>query len=188
MPTPRTRGAALTTAAGLALTGLLVSFTLAGSSAAVTATTQDVVRQTNAETHFYPSGGSTFAVYPIYALPLPSGSWVVTATLTLVNWGPSDYVRCQIDAMYPSAAIGSATTTVGNTTQSGNIGAASTVSTLTVIGAATITGNPAYVEVACWHDTTRAAGVGLPFIDPGATLLAHKSTELDVGTAQINGA
>jgi hypothetical protein len=113
------------------------------------------------------------------SLTLPAGSWVVSAEATLVNFGPSDFARCQIYANGKQIASGA--TMVGNPNLSGAEGAAALVAGRGLIGAFEIsTTVPA--ELRCLHDHNTPSGEGPRYVDAGAVLLAHKSASLSSTT------
>lgn len=104
-----------------------------------------------------PNGSVT--VNPMF---LPAGTYLVTFTGTLVNFGPSsDFFRCQIYAAGVTVAL--------NTVDLGN---EMTVAPMTVQTVVTVTfGGTTAVGSACSHDNNLPAQ-GAYYLDPGATLTA----------------
>jgi hypothetical protein len=132
---------------------------------------QDVVRQTSAAVSLSPEGGVPTTVI---AQSLPAGSWVLSSNATLVSWGPSDYTRCGLYA--GDTPLGGATTMVGDPTSPGGSGASVFVATLSVHGAFT-SATDKKITLRCLHDSNRPP-TGTAYVDPGATVWAHKSDRL----------
>jgi Flp pilus assembly protein CpaB len=135
----------------------------------VPTTANDAVAETSASVPLSQSGGTPVTVT---SLSLPAGSWVLSSELSLVSWGPSDYTRCQIVAN--GNQIASGTTMVGDPNVAGAHGASSLVADRGLIGVVR-SSTPFGASLRCWHDSTMSSP---PFVDPGATLLAHKSGSL----------
>ncbi|MEW2033361.1 hypothetical protein AB0901_23015 [Streptomyces roseifaciens] len=131
---------------------------------------QDVVRQSTSAVQLSTAGGAHTTVI---SESVPAGSWVLSANATLVSWGPSDYTRCMLYT--GNTNIGGASTVVGNPGP-GSAGTGTFVTTVSVHGAFTST-SPATISLRCGHDQDRAAGAA-PYVDPQATLWAHRSEGL----------
>ncbi|MBZ4318320.1 hypothetical protein [Streptomyces huiliensis] len=134
------------------------------------ATGQDVVRQNSSAVQLSTKGGVPTTVV---SESVPAGSWVLSGNATLVGWGPSDYTRCALYA--GESAVGAASTMVGSPT-SGSAGTGVYVATVGIHGAFSSTGSTT-VSLRCGHDQDRAAGAA-PYVDPQATLWAHRSDAL----------
>lgn len=157
----RFRWAVLGAVACVACAGIGVAY--GATSNEITASTQDVVLQTSAATPLPTMGGQNTTVLSVR---LPAGSWVVTSDAVAVNFGANDIVRCgiyrgavQLSGMSAEVATGHVVADIPTTG-----------------GFIRTTGSK--VTLQCWHD----ADVAGEYIDPGATLTAHKSTSLVVQT------
>jgi|SRR4051794_33493751 Flp pilus assembly protein CpaB len=135
----------------------------------VPTTANDAVAETSSSVLLSQSGGTPVTVT---SLSLPAGSWVLSSQLSLVSWSPSDYARCQIVA--GSNQIASGTTMIGDPDAPGAHGASTFVAGRGLIGAVRST-TPFVASLRCSHDSAMTAP---PYVDPGATLLAHKSGSL----------
>lgn len=138
---------------------------------AITSTTQDVVASTSGSRTLGTDGGVPTTVLKA---TLPAGSWVLTLHASVVNFGASDYTRCML--FRGTTNLGGATATVGDPAQSGAAGPAALVSTVSFAKGLTLPG-AATVSVQCSHDSTNGAA---PYLDGGASLVAHKSSSLVV--------
>ncbi|MFD9636561.1 hypothetical protein [Streptomyces violascens] len=130
-------------------------------------TSQDVVRQTPSSVLLSAAGGVPTTVI---SETVSAGSWVLSASATLVSWEPSDYTRCSLYA--GETVVGGATTMIGNNTTGAGSGVYA--ATVSVQGAFSGTG-PTTVSLRCGHDTTRNRA---PYVDPQATLWIHRSDSL----------
>jgi hypothetical protein len=144
----------------------------------VPSTAKDAVIHTTAAKSLSTTGGAETTIISVI---LPAGSWVISATVTLVNFGPSDYTRCQIVA--GTTQIGAATTMVGNPTLTGAQGSAPFVATLSTMGAFKTSAVATTVNVNCSHDHSTPPPNGPGYVDPLATLHAQKSASLVLGTS-----
>jgi hypothetical protein len=144
----------------------------ASSSAPVSPAAQDVIGGTSSGTNLSTTGGVHVT---LVTLTLPAGSWVVSSQTTIVNFGPSDYFRCQITA--GGVEIGSGTTMVGDPNLFGAQGPGVYVAGRGLIGWVT-TKSSLSVSLNCWHDNDTPDGYGPPYVDGGAVLWAHKSRQL----------
>jgi hypothetical protein len=145
---------------GVAIGGVVIQAGLMMSAAAAApAVIQS--RTTSAVTLADAGGVNTRVV----SLALSAGSWTISSDVTAVNFGPGDYVRCQIQAN--SATLHGATIDGGGTVYLGNrVAGISTAGTLTSATSVSVT-------VECSHDTSAASG-GEFYLDPGATITAVK--------------
>jgi hypothetical protein len=156
--------------AGMAGAGAAYAAT-ANATRAVGSTTSDIVVSTGASDTLSTTGGTTTT---IASVTLPPGSWVLTLHASLVNFGPSDYTRCSL--YRNSTNVGGATATVGDPAGSGSMGAAAYVSTVS-FATAFRSSSSAGISVRCSHDSTNGSA---PYVDAGASLVAHKSPSLDI--------
>ena len=87
----------------------------------------------------------------------------------LVNYGPSDYTRCQI--WVSTTPIAGVSTLVGEPSQPGAIGPAGLLSPFALVGG---TSNATRVSAAlcCEHDDSNGA---YPYVDGAASMWAHKT-------------
>jgi hypothetical protein len=141
-------------------------------AAAAGPTAQDVFVKSGGTTELSPYAGISVGV-GFVSLTGGTGNWVVQATATVVNWGPSDYYRCKLtDAdgrlLNTSAAL------VGNGTAPGSAGDGALVVPITVAGVVNTGANGNWVSFGCGHD----GGNRPSRVDPGATVWAHRSAEL----------
>ncbi len=156
--------------AGMAGAGAAYAATV-NASGAIGSSTSDIVVSTSGSNTLSQTGGATTT---IASVTLPPGSWVLTLHASLVNFGPSDYTRCSL--YKNSTNIGGATATVGNPAGSGSMGAAAYVSTVS-FATALRSSSSAGISVRCSHDSTNGS---TPYVDAGASLVAHKSTSLAI--------
>jgi hypothetical protein len=131
--------------------------------------TKDVLRRNLQPALLSPQGGVRVTVESV---TLPAGHWVLSSKESLVNFGPSDYVRCAIVA--GSGDINGATSLVGDTAQPGNQGPGALVATVENLGSIDLT-KPTVISVQCDHDTTGAQ----PYVDADSALWAHRSRNID---------
>jgi hypothetical protein len=118
-------------------------------------------------------------------LTLPSGTWVLHSDETIVNLGPSDWVRCEI-AESPGAPLDRQSAFVGNPAQQPVAYPSQPATTATVLSetAALILGVRTTVSLYCDHDTSAQAS-SLPYVDPGAVLWAHQTGNLTSTTGSL---
>jgi hypothetical protein len=162
------RGAVALGVAIAAVGGGAAAWAATGS---VTASATDTV-VTSTSAHSLSVNGGTFT--DVLDVSLPAGYWVVSADGNLVDWGPSDYTRCHITV--GGTQIAAVSTMVGNGSASGAHGPASFLSPFSLTGGVTLT-SPATATLQCWHDETVSTS---GYVDPGATLWAHKTGSLKV--------
>ena len=148
-------------ATGIAFAALAAGGVAYGVSAAPTATATDSVAHSSA--------GSV--------LHLPAGKYVLSGAGDLVNWGPSDYSRCKI--LVGSTQIAAVSTIVGSPAGAGNFGAAAFVSPFALTGGVSVGSAGADASLQCWHDSTNGSQ---PFVDPNASLYAHRTSSLQLNT------
>ena len=138
----------------------LVAGTLAlGAPAGVAQASTPAVYQIR--THVSVTLSDAGGVYsPVEATTLQAGSWTISSNLTAINFGPGDFVRCQLRS--DGALIdGGATVYLADRV-------AGLVDIGTVVSTTSIT-----VETVCDHDSS-ASSSGQFYVDPGATLTAVK--------------
>jgi hypothetical protein len=118
---------------------------------------------------------------PILTVQLPASSkgtqYVRVAHGDLVNFGPSDYTRCQI--VVDGAEIASVSTIVGNPTGAGSNGPAAFLSPFSLTGGANVPASGGTATLRCWHDETNGS---VPYVDGGASVWAHQTGSLTTGT------
>jgi hypothetical protein len=96
---------------------------------------------------------------------------VVSASASLVNFGASDYTRCQL-ALNGNPIVGS-TGMVGDGSKGTN-GDGALVMPFALNGAAVVGASGGTLSLRCSHDTSGLT----PSVDPGATLAVHHSASL----------
>jgi hypothetical protein len=139
--------------------------------ATVTASTADTVVSSTSSRALSVNGG---VMTDVLEVTLPAGHWVVTGGGDLVDWGPSDYTRCRI--VVGATQIASVSTMVGDGSAAGGHGPASYLSPFSLTGGITLTA-PTTANLQCWHDAT-VSSTG--YVDPGATLWAHRTSSSKV--------
>jgi hypothetical protein len=168
---PRNWGVALASAAVLAVGSGVAAYATVTTSV-VSSTASDAVRKSTANINLSTVGG---APTTIVSMTLPAGSWVLSSTESAVNFGPSDYLRCNI--MRGGTSLVGNTTMVGDNSLPGAMGPGAYVATLASIGRFT-SARQTTVSLSCNHDTDTPSPNGPPYIDAGATLWAHRATKL----------
>lgn len=109
-------------------------------------------------------------------MSLPAGSWVLSSEATVVNFGPSDYVRCEVYA--GGHQIASGATMVGNGALTGGRGPGAYLAGRGLLGSVTSNG-PFIAVLYCSHDNSTPSGQPAPYVDAGAVLWAHAAGTLD---------
>ncbi len=159
-----------------AATGALVFTAWASASprrAAVTSPPKDVLAETSSNTNLSTVGGQETTVI---SMTLPAGSWVITSEDTLVNFGPSDYFRCAIQAP-GTTQIASGSSMVGDPNLSGAQGPGVYVAGRGLVGSLKSTSSFT-ASLVCSHDNNTPSGNGPPYVDAGAVMWAHVSQGL----------
>jgi hypothetical protein len=148
------------------------------ASHAVSAAGTDTVVSSTAGTFLSPNAGTTT---PVLTLTLPTSTngshYVITAQGNFVNFGPSDYTRCQV--LVNGTQISSVSATVGDFNQSGNVGPAGLVVPFSLTGAVNAPAAGGTAVLQCWHDHANGAA---PYIDGNASMWAHKTGSLKIAT------
>ena len=155
--------AAATVALGLAIGVAAEDYAQAAPNAPNAAS--DIFKKTTAAT-FLPPGG---VVVVVQTMTLRAGDWVVTSEDNAVGLNqPTDVVRCGLrtagDAFH-----------VTHATQIGNADGYPFVAMLSATVGLHLTGNTV-VENFCLHDAANGATY---YIDPEATMWAHKASDLN---------
>ena len=122
------------------------------------------------------ASASTLESAVVLSLSLPAGRYLFHADGNLVDWAASDYTRCHI--MVGSKQIASVSTVVGAGSVDGKDGPASILSPFSLTGAIAITA-PRTATLQCWHDIDVTDPA---YVDPGASMWAHKTDSLKVAT------
>jgi hypothetical protein len=94
----------------------------------------------------------------------------------LVNFGPSDYTRCNL--VVNGTQVAAVSTIVGDPNASGSQGAAPYLSPFSLTGGANVPATGGTGALQCWHDNSNGA---TPYVDGGATVWAHKTAGLKIG-------
>lgn len=172
-----TRRSRLTALVVAGLAALVAGSAFAASHTVSTTGTDTVVTVSHNVTLSDTGGTKT----PVATLTFPKTSAVTHYVLTgdgdAVNFGPSDYTRCQL--MVNGTQVGAVSTIIGSPTASGNEGPAGWITPFSLAGAATVPTSGGTAVLQCWHDTTNGA---VPYVDGGATVWAHKTNSLIIGT------
>jgi hypothetical protein len=137
----------------------------------VSATRTDTVVTASTAHGLSPSGG---VFTDVLTLNLPSGKYVIQANGNLVDWSASDYTRCHITV--GSRQIASVNTVVGAGSVDGKDGPAAILSPFSLTGAIAIKA-PRTATLQCEHDIDVTDPA---YIDPGASMWAHKTDSLNV--------
>lgn len=143
-----------------ALTGVVALGALALPQARTRGTTAVVATRTS-QVQLPAAGGSRV---PATAALLDPGAWTLVGKVSAVNFGPADYVRCELRAN--GAKLDGATA---------HVGTSNFVATIVTLGGIRVD-RAAQVVMECWHDVDRR---GL-YLDPGATILATPADAVDV--------
>lgn len=166
-----------TAVAGIMVTAALLSggIAYAATSSTPTASKTDTIVTTAAGVSLSATGGVETTIATIN---LPPGAYVLHASGDLVNNGPSDYTRCQIQV--GGTPVAGVSTLVGNPSTSGASGPADLLSPFALTGG-TVNSTTTTVSATlrCWHDTTNGS---TPYIDGDASLWAHKTSGLKLAT------
>jgi hypothetical protein len=173
-PLTRRRLSAVTATAAV----VLCAGTAYAASTAVTTSATDTVVTTSHSVALSPTGNATT---PIATLTFPKTSaptdYVLTAQGDAVNFGPSDYTRCAL--VVNGTQIGQVNTIIGAPADSGAEGAAGLVSPFSLARGVSVPAAGGTGILQCWHDKTNGA---TPYVDPGASVWAHRTTSLTIGT------
>ena len=151
---------------GSALVMLLPAL-LATAGTAQAAAGPNVVQARTASAVILPDAGATLVT--VESVSLGKGSWTVTSNATAVNFGPGDYVRCQLDAYGSVLMDGGATTYLAN-----RVGGVVDVGTWK-------SGVPFTVALRCDHDHV-ASYTSQFYFDPGVTLTAVRGGPIESPT------
>ena len=165
------------TIVGIAVTATLLSggIAYAATSSTPTASTTDTIVTTTLNEGLSATGGVPTT---IATLNLPPGAYVLHASGDVVNFGPSDYTRCQI--VVGSTQAATVATLVGNPAKPGALEPAGDLSGFALVGGAVnTTTSPVQAILRCSHDHTNGA---TPYVDSGASLWAHKTNGLKLAT------
>jgi hypothetical protein len=123
----------------------------------------------------------TDAMTPILTLTFPASSsathYVLAAQGDIVNFGASDYTRCNLPVN--GTQIGAVSTIVGNPTASGAQGPAAFQSPFSLTGAVNVPATGGTGVLQCWHDHTNGA---TPYVDGDASVWAHRTASLKTAT------
>jgi hypothetical protein len=152
----------------------LIGGTAYAENTAVNATASDTVVRTASNKDVAPPDGDNRT--EILTVALPAGQYVLSAYGDLVNFGPSDFTRCQV--VVNGAEIASVSTIVGDQGLR-NRGPAGYVSPFSLAGGVKVGNAGATATLQCWHDSPNGAG---PYVDGGATLMAHRTESLKMAT------
>jgi hypothetical protein len=165
------------TVVGIVVTAALVTggAAYAARSSTPTASKTDTIVSTSANINLSATGGVETT---IATLNLPPGAFVLHASGDVVNFGPSDFTRCQI--VVASTQVAAVSTLVGDPAASGAQGPAGLLSPFALVGGAVnATTTTELAALRCEHDTTNGS---TPLVDGGASLWAHKTTGLKLAT------
>jgi hypothetical protein len=165
-------------AAAVAAVTVLIAATAYAASTSVTTSSKDTVISLGANTNLSVTGGEKV---PLLTLDFPRSSkathYVLAAQGDLVNFGPSDYTRC--DLVVNGNEIASVSTIVGDPTPGGTQGPAAFLSPFSLTGAATVPASGGTGVLQCWHDNTNGA---TPYVDSNASVWAHRTGSLKTAT------
>jgi len=157
-------------AVAIAAAGALSAAHAGGQPRAAAAT--DVVVSTQAQTPLSTTHDKT----TVLTQHLRAGSYVVSATASLVNFGASDYTRCQITL--GDTQLTAVTALVGDGTATGNHGDGAIVMPMPLQSGVVVPAGGDVLSLRCWHDHD---GVS-EYVDGGPVLAAHRSDSLRLVT------
>lgn len=144
---------------------------LTTQAVAFAASGPNVVQARSATSVTLPDAGATLQY--VESVNLAPGSWTVTGNATAVNFGPGDYVRCQLDAN-GRLMDGGATVYLAD-----RVGGLVNVGTWKSTAAFT-------VALVCDHDSA-ASYAGQFYFDPGVTLTAVRGGPISSPTVSSSG-
>jgi len=170
MKLPRTA----VTAAAVTAALLTAGAAYAATAGTPTATKTDTIVTTTGIKSLSAEGGTRTTIIRIN---LPRGAYVLDASGDLVNFGPSDYTRCQISVA--GTQVAAVSTLVGDPAASDAQGAAALVAPFALTGGVIVTRANAQAILRCSHDDTNGA---TPYVDSNVSLWAHKTSALKTAT------
>jgi hypothetical protein len=137
---------------------------------------RDIVASSASNTNLSTTGG---AVTTIVAMKLPASSsqthYVLAAQGDIVNFGASDYTRCNL--VVNRTQVAAVSTIVGNPAATGAQGPAAFLSPFSLTGGVDVPASGATAVLRCWHDNTNGA---TPYVDVGASVWAHQTASLKI--------
>jgi hypothetical protein len=137
----------------------------------------DIVMKLSANKNLSSAGGSYTTVLTVQLPQSSKGTqYVLAAQGDLVNFGTSDYTRC--DIVVNSTEAASVSTIVGDPT-AGSQGPAPFLSPFSLTGGATVPASGGTATLRCWHDNTNGA---TPYVDSSTSIWAHQTGSLTTGT------
>jgi hypothetical protein len=164
--------------AGTLAVSVLIGGTAYAASRSVTASATDTVVSLSANKSLSSRGATKT---PILTLALPASTsgtrYVITGQGNFVNFGPSDFTRCQV--IVNGTQISSVSATVGNPGQSRSVGPAGLVVPFSLTGGVKVPAGGGTAVLRCWHDSSNGA---TPYIDGNASMWAHRSLSLKTAT------
>ena len=138
----------------------------------------DTVMTLSANKNLSSTGGAFTSIITVQLPETSDGTqYVLAAQGNLVNFGPSDYTRCQI--LVNGTQIAAVSTMVGSPSASGNQGPASYLSPFSLTGGIKVAASGGTATLRCWHDTTNGA---TPYVDANTSIWAHQTGSLTTGT------
>ena len=138
----------------------------------------DTVMTLSANKNLSNTGGVFTSIITVQLPETSNGTqYVLAAQGNLVNFGPSDYTRCQI--LVNGTQIAAVSTMVGSPRASGNQGPASYLSPFSLTGGTKVAGSGGTATLRCWHDTTNGA---TPYVDANTSIWVHQTGSLTTGT------
>jgi len=157
---------------------LIARTAYATTQPSVTAAGSDTVVTTTHNINLSTTGGQET---PIITVTFPTAStpehYVIAAQGDLVNFGPSDYTRCEL--VVGTSTIANVSTIVGSPTAKGSMGPAGYLSPFALTGGATVPASGGTAMLECDHDNTDGA---TPYVDSDASVWAHNAASLTTGT------
>jgi hypothetical protein len=114
-------------------------------------------------------------------MSLPTSSkathYVLAAQGDLVNFGPSDYARCNL--VVNGTQVAAVSAIVGDPAPTGSQGPAAYLSPFSLTGGVNVPATGGTAVLRCWHDDTNGA---TPSVDTGASVWAHQTESLTIGS------
>jgi hypothetical protein len=164
--------------AALAITAPIAGTAYATATSAVTTSSSDTVVSLRSNTNLSKAGTVQTRILTVKFPAWATGTrYVLAAAGDLVNFGPSDYVRCGL--VVNGRTVAGVAAMVGDRRLAGSRGPGGYVVPFSLYAGANIPAGGGTGALKCNHDTANGA---TPYVDAGATLWAHRTGSLKIGT------
>jgi len=152
----------------------LIGGTAYAASASLTIPRTDTIATLKNNTNLSPTGGAVTRILTVTLPQMPSATpYVVAAQGDLVNFGPADFVRCELRVN--GIHIAAIATLIGSPSATGARGPAGAVTPFSLTGGATVPADGGSAVLQCGHDATNGAR---PYVDQSATVWVHRAQSL----------